>query len=445
MVRARVGWIKWRIVLFAVTLAGLLLLVARAGRAVVPFVLGLSFAYFVAPLVNRIDRGLRPLVGGAPRLGGLVRPAAILVTYAVVGAAIGLGGRVLTAPLLGEVSALVAQSDTLLANAEALIEARVADYQHYIPPEIQNEILAFATRERLTAAALEVWSVVQQALGATFGAVTRTLGFALAMLVIPFWLFYILNDTGRFLSAMMGLIPHDLRPDVEAVRIICDRVLSGYIRGQVIIAFVLGTLFTLLLLALGVPYAITLGVVAGVLAVVPFLGTILGAVIATLVALVVSPSLAFQTLLGFVVIQQVDNLFISPRVQGRSVALHPGAIIVVLVLGEAALGPIGLLAAVPLAAIGRDVIHYLYLRVGETPAPPPDALATVGYAAHVTPRVHGEPEPAASPSSPAAAAPDGGHGPPAGASQPAAGAVADPPDAPVAPGAEAGGPPPGAA
>mgnify|MGYP003378519785 CR=1 FL=1 len=72
--------------------------------------------------------------------------------------------------------------------------------------------------ERLTEAALRVWGVVQQALQSTFGAVTRTLGFALAMLVIPFWLFYILNDTGRFMSAMMGLIPHDLRPDVEAVR-----------------------------------------------------------------------------------------------------------------------------------------------------------------------------------------------------------------------------------
>lgn len=392
MVPDRVGGIKWRIVLFAATLAVVALLVVRAGRAVVPFVIGLSFAYFVAPLVDRIDRALRPLARRAPRLGGVVRPAAIALTYAIVGVGLWLGARVITAPLLAEVGTLAAQSDTLLADAEALVEARVAAYQRYIPPEVQREILAFATRERLTAAALEVWAVVQHGLGATFGAVTRTLGFLLAMLVIPFWLFYILNDTGRFLSSLMGLIPHDLRPDVEAVRIICDRVLSGYIRGQVIIAFVLGALFTALLLALDVPYAITLGVVAGVLAVVPFIGTILGAVIATLVALVVSPALAAKTLLGFVVIQQVDNLFISPRVQGRSVALNPGAIIVVLVIGQAALGPLGLLAAVPLAAICRDVVHYLYLRVGEAPAAPPDALATVGYGAHVSPRVRGEPE-----------------------------------------------------
>ncbi|MBK6768271.1 MAG: AI-2E family transporter [Ardenticatenales bacterium] len=393
MVAETISQIKWRLVLFVVALGCVAVLIARAGGAIVPFVLGLSFAYFVAPLVNRIDRTLRPLAARVPRLDGAVRPLAILITYAVVGAALFGGFRLVTAPLLREAGALAANSDTIVDDAERFVATQVATYEHYIPAEVQAEILSFATRERLTEAALRVWGVVQQALQSTFGAVTRTLGFALAMLVIPFWLFYILNDTGRFMSAMMGLIPHDLRPDVEAVRIICDRVLSGYIRGQVIIAFVLGTLFTLLLVVLDVPYAVTLGVLAGVLAVVPFIGTIVGAGIATLVALVAAgPALAGKTLLGFVVVQQIDNMFISPRVQGKSVALNPGAIIFVLVLGQAVMGPLGLLAAVPLAAIARDIVHYLYLRVGEEPVAPPDALAAVGYAANVTARMRGEPE-----------------------------------------------------
>ncbi|MFN8422084.1 MAG: AI-2E family transporter [Anaerolineae bacterium] len=313
-----------------------------------------------------------------------MRPVAILLTYAVVGAGLYLGLRLVTAPLLREVGSLAAHSDTIVADVEAFVADRVAEYQRYIPADVK-EILNFATRDRLAAAALKVWAVVQQGLQATFGAVSRTLGFVLAMLIIPFWLFYILNDTGRFLSGMLGLIPHDIRPDVEAVRIICDRVLSGYIRGQVIIAFVLGSLFTVLLLVLGVPYAVTLGVLAGCLAIIPFIGTILGAGIATIVALVTSgPALAGKTVLGFVAIQQIDNLFISPRVQGKSVALNPGAIIFVLVIGQAALGPLGLLAAVPLAAILRDVVHYLYLRVGEEPVSAPAALAAVGYGMHVT-------------------------------------------------------------
>lgn len=385
MVRLSMGSIKWRLVLFVVTLGLIVLLIARAGRAVVPFVLGLSFAYFVAPLVNRIDRLLQPAARRAPRLEGVVRPAAILLTYAVVGAGLYLGLRLVTAPLLSEVGSLAAHSDTIVADVEAFVADRVAEYQHYIPADVQTEILNFATRDRLAAAALKVWAVVQQGLQATFGAVSRTLGFVLAMLIIPFWLFYILNDTGRFLSGMLGLIPHDIRPDVEAVRIICDRVLSGYIRGQVIIAFVLGSLFTVLLLVLGVPYAVTLGVLAGCLAIIPFIGTILGAGIAAIVALVTAgPALAGKTVLGFVAIQQIDNLFISPRVQGKSVALNPGAIIFVLVIGQAVLGPLGLLAAVPLAAILRDVVHYLYLRVGEEPVSAPAALTAVGYGMHVT-------------------------------------------------------------
>ncbi|MEO8082503.1 MAG: AI-2E family transporter [Ardenticatenales bacterium] len=391
MVRLSVSTIKWRLVLFVVTLGLIVVLMARAGRAVVPFVLGLSFAYFVAPLVNRIDAALRPMARRAPRLEGAVRPVAILATYVVVAAALYFGLRLITAPLLTEAGALAAHAPTLLADTETFVVDRVNEYQRYIPADIQREILAFATRERLAAAALKVWSVAQQGLQATFGAASRTLGFALAMLVIPFWLFYILNDTGRFMASLLGLVPHDIRPDVEAVRIICDRVLSGYIRGQVIIAFVLGTLFTLLLLVLGVPYAVTLGVLAGCLAIVPFIGTILGAGIATVVALVTAgPSLAGKTVLGFVAIQQIDNVFISPRVQGNSVALNPGAIIFVLVIGQAVLGPLGLLAAVPLAAILRDVVHYFYLRVGEDPVSAPDALAAVGFGRHVTARVRGD-------------------------------------------------------
>jgi predicted PurR-regulated permease PerM len=121
--------------------------------------------------------------------------------------------------------------------------------------------------------------------------------------------------------------------------------------------------------------------VAGVLEILPFIGPILGAVPAVIVATIQAPLLGLWTLLLFVGIQQAENLLLVPRVSGRAVKLHPAVIMVVLVLGNQIAGFWGLVLAVPVTAIIRDVFKYLYLRFQDEPVSPRDAMTRLGRTA----------------------------------------------------------------
>ncbi len=380
--------INRRLLLFAVTTILSLWLLARAGSVLLPFALGLSFAYFVAPVVERIDGWIRPRLK-AWGMERAARPLAIVVLYLLIGGTFMLIGLTVVPPLVDQLVELVEATPELFALAEERVDEIIVAYESWIPSEVKTMVDEAVAGAQLQEWGMRVLEVLQRGVFATMAAASSTVGFLLALLVIPFWLFYILNDTGRVLQGILGLVPSDVRPDVEAGRIIVERILSKYIRGQVIIAMVLGVVITIVLLLLKVPYALVLGVTAGALTVIPFVGGIVGAIPPLIVAGLQSSQLAITVLIALVVIQQIDNIFITPRIQGDSVRLNPGVIMVVIVVGQALMGPIGFLVAVPLAAIVRDIFHYTYLRIGEDEVTPVAALEAVGYGEWTTEVVRG--------------------------------------------------------
>jgi predicted PurR-regulated permease PerM len=128
---------------------------------------------------------------------------------------------------------------------------------------------------------------------------------------------------------------------------------------------------------IGVPFAIVLGVIAGMFEILPYIGPILGAIPAILVALVSDPISALWTAIAFFSIQQVENLILVPRIAGESVQLHPAVVMVVLVMGNELGGFLGMIVAVPIAAILRDMFKYAYLRLLDEPLAPEEAMTTV--------------------------------------------------------------------
>jgi predicted PurR-regulated permease PerM len=144
-----------------------------------------------------------------------------------------------------------------------------------------------------------------------------------------------------------------------------------------ILCFFIGVLATSGLLIVGVDFALLLGLIAGAFEIFPFVGPILGAIPALIVAALQSPMTALWTLVVFIIIQQIENLFLAPKIAGESVKLHPALVMVVLVVGNEALGLWGMLLAVPLAAVIRDVFKYLYLRFSDEEVSPGEAMARV--------------------------------------------------------------------
>jgi len=357
-----------RLILVAalVVIVGWMLYVAR--RALFPYILGLVIAYLVLPLVNFLDQRMPRFL----RQRGLSRPAAILLVYLIVLGVIAGVIAFLVPVVVEQMQNLWADREDLARRGRELINEALIHYQASIPPEVRAAI-----EDSLSKAAGSIARAVQQGLVKTVVAVSSTVSFVLGMVVIPFWLFYILNDQARVGQGVRNLIPDRLEADVVNIARIVDDILSAYIRGQLILCVAIGAMATVGLLIAGVRFAVLLGVVAGIFEAFPFVGPILGAIPGVIVAALQSPDKALWALVVFFAIQQIENLFLVPKVAGESVKLHPALVMVVLVVGNEALGIWGMLLAVPVTAIIRDVFKYLYLRTSEEGLSPQEALCRV--------------------------------------------------------------------
>jgi predicted PurR-regulated permease PerM len=190
-------------------------------------------------------------------------------------------------------------------------------------------------------------------------------------------MFYVLRDQPEMDASFNRLIPAAYRRDVWNIRILIDAVLSSYLRGQVVLSLSVAIMYTVGLEILGIDFALLLGTIVGVLEIVPVLGPILGAIPAILVTLATSPSKVFLVILLAFAVQQIENYLLLPQVAHGTVKLRPAIVMIILVVGGAVAGVVGILLSVPLTAITRDVAHYLYLRASEEPLSPEEALARV--------------------------------------------------------------------
>jgi len=331
-------------------------------------VLGLILAYLLLPLVNWLDRHM-------PRrfqTWNVSRALSILVTYLAVIALLAGVVAFVVPIIVDQVRVLIENWPELTSSVEDLWSEGLGWYRETIPEEWAQTI-----ESNLQDLVNDVIVGVQDAIIATVRTVSGTIGFVIGLVVIPFWLFYILHDEKQVLQGVLHTLPEQARPDVQAVARLIDDVLSAYIRGQLLLVLFVGGMATIAMLIIGVPFAIVLGLIAGLFEVLPYVGPILGAIPALLIALLSDPSSALWVAVSFFAIQQVENLILVPRIAGKSVSLHPALVMVVLIIGNEVAGFWGMLIAVPVAAIIRDLFRYLYLRLLDEPLAPEAAVARV--------------------------------------------------------------------
>ena len=342
-----------------------------ARSALIPYIFALALAYLLLPVVNRLEVILKRVSRG--RSVRAARPAAILLTYVVVVGMLVLFFSLVVPVIVQQFEVLWSSRDQLAGQGQVLAANIVIWYQRTIPSDVQARLLELAQQTGGTVA-----SGLQAGILRTLSFVTNTFGFVLGLIVIPFWLFYILYDQAKAMRGAFSLVPPRFRTDTLNLIRVVDDILSAYIRGQLLLCVFIGVMATVGLSLLGVRFPAVLGLVAGVFEILPFIGPIIGAVPAVIVATIQAPLLGLWTLLLFVGIQQLENLLLVPRISGKAVQLHPAVIMVVLVLGNQIAGFWGLVLAVPVTAIIRDVFKYLYLRFQDEPVSPRDAMARLG-------------------------------------------------------------------
>jgi predicted PurR-regulated permease PerM len=373
------------LVLLMVILVGAVLVSAK--EALFPFAIGIFLVYLLLPAVNFLDARMPKFLRGRR----VARPLAILTVY--VGLILLLVGffAIFVPAVSNQVQQLVQASGQYTMQIrqftkdfdQAAVKDWLERFYAFFPDVVQDaaednlqQVSAF-----ITSAVQDIvsWfvSAIQGAVLGTFNVVTSTVTFVLGIVIIPFWVFYLLNDEKNVAQSLIQAIPEKWQDDVMSLETIMSHSLGGYIRGQLFLCFIVGAMATVGMMILRMNFSVLLGTIVGIFEVFPGIGPFIGAVPAVLVAMLKSPTLAVQTAFLFFIIQQIENTFLVPKVVGASVRLHPALVMVVIVLGNEVAGIWGMIIGVPIVAIVRDVFRYLYLRFSDEEISPQVALERV--------------------------------------------------------------------
>jgi predicted PurR-regulated permease PerM len=207
----------------------------------------------------------------------------------------------------------------------------------------------------LRGAELTVLGTLRDLLTGTLSTLTGTVGIVIGLLVIPILAYYLLVQFDEIVARIGQWVPPRHRAYVfEKVRT-TDRLVSGFLRGQVLVAASLGVLYAVGFSVIGIDLAIGVGLLAGAMALVPYLGNLVALGTASVLCML---KFGFDghllAVLGwYVVVQNLEGFVLTPRIVGSSVGLHPAAVIVALLIGGDLFGFLGLLIAVPAAAVAK--------------------------------------------------------------------------------------------
>ena len=355
-----------RFVLWFTMSALVVALLWMARPVLVPFVLGLVLAYLLLPLVHWLERHMPARL----RAWRVARPLSIILTYLLFVLIIAVVVAFLVPVMARQVGTFLERIPQYSDQLGDLVQKGREWYGSNIPESWKATVEA-----NLAEIGQGVLGQAQDSLGGMIRAVFSSFNFLVGLVIIPFWLFYILQDESRVKSAIMKARHPELRADDPSLASLVDHELSAYVRGQLILCLFVGTLATIAMLIIGVPFALVLGLIAGIFEVLPNIGPYLGAIPAILVALATNPVSAIWVAVAFFAIQMIENLVLVPRISGKSVKLHPALVMMVLVIGGQLAGFWGMLIAVPVTAVIRDVFLYLYLRLLDEPLSPEEAVA----------------------------------------------------------------------
>ena len=311
------------------------------------FVLGSAIAFLIQPAVARLH------AAGVPRILAIA-----LVFVAII---IALAGLVLLIVPLGtsEVGQLQVQLPNLTASAQ--------DRLNSLQP-----IKVFGIDIDLKGVTQSINSHLREYLLGQFGNAV-TLGLTALTTVLQLLLMFIV----AFLLALEApavrrdlrrFVPNDYRTDFDQIWRKVRKMLYAYVRGQLVIAGLIGLCSGVACWAIGLPDPIALGLIAGVTALIPYLGPFIGAVPAILVGLSQTPGKALLVALLYLLISNVILNFVYPKVMGDAVRLPPILVIVALIAGFSWGGILGMFVAVPIAATLRILFDHIYPRLYERPA-----------------------------------------------------------------------------
>jgi len=317
------------------------------GGVILPFVLGGGIAYLLDPLADRLEKlGLSRIMSVV-----VITVVAILLFVLLV---------LLVIPTLIEQGAqLIQTAPDLFAQLQLWLQDRF--------PSLMDQ--DSVVREQFAALGERIQSRGGELMQGLVSSALGVINVLVLLVVVPVVTFYLLLDWDRLVAHVDGLLPRDHAPTIRSLARQMDDTLAGFIRGQGTVCLILGVYYAVALALVGLNFGLVIGAIAGFLTFIPYIGALIGGGLAIGLALyqfwgewwwIVAVYAIFQS--G----QFVEGNILTPKLVGSSVGLHPVWLLFALSIFGALFGFVGLLVAVPAAAMIGVLARFLTERYRES-------------------------------------------------------------------------------
>ena len=301
------------------------------GDVLLPFVIGGAIAYFLDPVADRLERL------------GLSRAAAT-ATITIIGVLTFLLMILMVVPaLITQLVDLVDTLPTLFRELRAFVERQLPSL---LDSESNTHQFLLSLGETLKAKSGDILETVVASVGSAVNVV-------LLLVIVPVVAVYLLLDWDHMIARINELLPRDHAPTIRRLASDIDAVLASFVRGMGSVCLILGTYYAVALMIVGLQFGLIVGFIAGLVTFIPYLGALIGGTLAIGLALFQfwGDWASIGLVAGiFAVGQVVEGNFLTPKLVGSSVGLHPVWLLLALSVFGSLFGFVGMLIAVPVAA-----------------------------------------------------------------------------------------------
>lgn len=336
---------KW-LILTGVALFGLLLYVLAP--VLTPFLVAAALAYLGDPLVDKLEaRRLSRSVAVVLVFSGLIIVLFMIIAFLV---------PLLQQELAAFIRKLPSYIDWLQGTALPWIKAQLS----LDAPSLNLDSLKQAIREQ--------WQSVGNIAAGVMGSVSRSglalVGWLANLVLIPVLTFYLLRDWDVMVARIRELIPRRYESTTVRLARDCDEVLGAFMHGQLLVMLSLGTVYAAGLWLVGLEMALLIGMLAGLVSFVPYLGFIVGMLVAGIAAAIQFQDVIhlFYILLVFGAGQMLESFLLTPYLLGDRIGMHPVAVIFAVMAGGQLFGFVGILLALPVAAVIMVLLRHTHER-----------------------------------------------------------------------------------
>ncbi|MDT2759202.1 AI-2E family transporter [Enterococcus xiangfangensis] len=309
-----------------------------------PMIFALLLYYLLNPVVNFLSKK------GLPRL------ISIVLTYVVIIGLLFFGGARLIPVIQTQAQDLITQFPKYVDDLQNAIK-NILDATPFAASSDQ----ALNSLDKLTKEAWsylgENWQDGAKGLGTLFSAVSST---AITLFTGPIIAFFLIQNPHKLYNAMIELIPPRFRKDSSALVKIANQQLGAFLKGQVIASLLLGLIYWIVFLLLGMEFATVIALAAGILSIIPYIGSFLAFIPGVFIAFQDSTFMVVKFVIAWFVVQLLHGDLVVPRVMGDKLKIHPITILVVLLVMGDLLGLVGVIFGIPIYSMVKLIVVFAF-------------------------------------------------------------------------------------